>query len=544
MPLILQYFIKFSLTLAVFYLFYYTVLKNLTFYTWNRFYLLGYSLVAWVIPFISITPWIQPQPVLEEHLLYKVILTGKLDRLPAPAQALFPVSVWTVIMALLAAGSMVMAVRFLLQLIAIRRLKRSATLVSSSRANLYDVNKEISPFSFAQAIFINSRLHNEDDLQKIIGHEFVHVRQRHTIDLLMGELLCIVNWYNPFAWLIKKAIRQNLEFIADQGVLQTGVDARDYQYLLLKVTGLQEFRISNNFTISSLKKRIFMMNKMKSAKVHLAKFLFVLPLLAVVLVVFGQQKKLPARLPSQHGAVADTVPPPPPPPPADAHVGVPPPPPPGAKPPMAPPLPNGVSRITAISNGITVNLKNGQKEMYNLDVPTEKAAYEKKYGKMPPPPPPPAPPVVQQVSIHTMGKIKYTGPEGRVVDTVMPITYFVPNVRIAEHSKDDIQITADSIFVYNNQTGVNQKTRANGSGSWDIWLQGKEGKKESLLSQFDGVLIVDGKTVAPSKLQDIDQSTIESIQIIKGGEGDKITYGEKADNGVIILTTKKNKGLN
>src|SRR5690606_26116499 len=152
------------------------------------------------------------------------------------------------------------------------------------------------------SIFINKRLHTEKELQQIIAHEFVHVRQRHTIDLLWCELLCIVNWYNPFAWLIRKAVRQNLEFIADNEVLQNGVDKKQYQYLLLRVTDAVRFTITNHFNFTSLKKRIVMMNRSRSAKIQLGRFLFVLPLMAVLMLAFRSSvsdKQHPVSKPDQ-----------------------------------------------------------------------------------------------------------------------------------------------------------------------------------------------------------------------------------------------------
>jgi hypothetical protein len=134
-------------------------------------------------------------------------------------------------------------------------------------------------------------LHSEDELQRIILHEMVHVKQKHTIDLVIGECLSIINWYNPFAWLIRNAIRQNLEFIADKNVLDKGYDKKEYQYLLLKVIGLSQYSIANNFSLPNLKKRIIMMNKMKSATRHLTRFLFALPLLSVVLLAFRNDGK-------------------------------------------------------------------------------------------------------------------------------------------------------------------------------------------------------------------------------------------------------------
>ena len=99
-------------------------------------------------------------------------------------------------------------------------------------------------------------------------------------------MLCIINWYNPFAWLLKRSIRQNLEFIADNKVIENGIDKKQYQYLLLKVIGNRQFSIATQFNFSSLKKRIVMMNKSKSAKRQLGRFLFLLPVLAIILLSF------------------------------------------------------------------------------------------------------------------------------------------------------------------------------------------------------------------------------------------------------------------
>jgi hypothetical protein len=105
----------------------------------------------------------------------------------------------------------------------------------------------------------------------------------------------MLNWYNPFAWLIRKSIRRNLEFIADNNVLETGIDKKQYQYLLLKVNGIASYGMANNFNFSSLKKRIIMMNKTKSSAIHLLKFLFILPFVAVLIVAFrGEHKQMPA----------------------------------------------------------------------------------------------------------------------------------------------------------------------------------------------------------------------------------------------------------
>jgi hypothetical protein len=145
------------------------------------------------------------------------------------------------------------------------------------------------PFSFGDSIYLNKNSHTDKELEEIIMHEYVHVKQRHSVDILIAELLCIVNWYNPFSWFMRHSIRQNLEFIADDNVVRSGINKKDYQYHLLKVVGIPQYRIANQFNFSSLKKRIIMMNRQKSAKIQLLKFMFILPLLAVTLLAFRSE---------------------------------------------------------------------------------------------------------------------------------------------------------------------------------------------------------------------------------------------------------------
>ncbi len=111
---------------------------------------------------------------------------------------------------MLAAGSIVMTARFCWQYWSLRKTVSGAVLLADDEARLYHVNKHIVPFSFGRSIYLNKDLHTEAELQEILRHEFIHVKQRHSLDMIWGELLCIINWYNPFAWLLRHAIRQNL----------------------------------------------------------------------------------------------------------------------------------------------------------------------------------------------------------------------------------------------------------------------------------------------------------------------------------------------
>jgi hypothetical protein len=198
-------------------------------------------------------------------------------------------SIQQLLLFIVAAGMVFLFGKLVMQYLSFKKMFRSAAYISGTAVKLYQVNQPILPFSFMNAVFINKNLHTNDELQHIIRHEFIHIKEKHSFDILWAEIMCLVNWYNPFVWLLKKAIRQNLEFIADSKVVANGVDKKEYQYLLLKVVGSHQYSITTPFSFYSLKKRIAMMNKLKSSKQHLLKFIFILPMLAVMLLAFRSQ---------------------------------------------------------------------------------------------------------------------------------------------------------------------------------------------------------------------------------------------------------------
>jgi beta-lactamase regulating signal transducer with metallopeptidase domain len=367
MPLFIQYLIKFSISLALVYLFYQLFLRRLTFYNCNRWYLLGYVVLSFFIPFININPIIEKTNISSTALIHYITVFDKYDvhaagdpgsTLPQNLSYLF--SGWNMVLMILITGSLVLLIRLCIQFLSLKKMKDRATQINHSRIAVYHVEKSIIPFSFGNNIYINQHLHTEKEMEDIILHEYVHVKQRHTVDILMAELLCIFYWYNPFAWLIRNAIKQNLEFIADNKVLQTGMDKKNYQYHLLKVTGMPQYVIASNFNFSSLKKRIAMMNKIKSAKVQMLRFLFLLPILAVILLAFRNReiysKHSNKIVLSPAGFFNDSIP-------AKRHDSV----------------QNKVLNIIQDGQKVKVKLRNGKTETYNLLDEAERKTYENKY---------------------------------------------------------------------------------------------------------------------------------------------------------------------
>lgn len=139
------------------------------------------------------------------------------------------------------------------------------------------------PFSIG---FLPKNIDNQKDLDIMIAHEKIHSQQKHSFDILIGELFCVCFWWNPVSWLIKKEIQVNLEYLADDGVLRKGYEPRAYQYLLLQITNSNaSIQIVNYFNVSQLKKRIIMINKEKSKKILTVKYLLILPIALVMLLI-------------------------------------------------------------------------------------------------------------------------------------------------------------------------------------------------------------------------------------------------------------------
>lgn len=374
MPTIIVYLIKCSLGIAALYIFYSVFFRRLTFYNSNRWILTGFSMACFVFPFININAWFSSASEQQTILIEWVPAISQ--QLQEGTNAIVPTarfSVFNLLTIIVVIGMLLMLVKLLIQVWSFRKMMKKATVLQSGSTTIYEMTENIIPFSFGNAIFINPTLHNEAELEKIIQHEFIHVKEKHSVDIIWGEIVQIVCWYNPFAWLLKKAIRQNLEFIADQKVLEHGFSKKEYQYLLLKVMGTQPFRIATGFSFSSLKKRIAMMNKNKTSRFHALQFLLLLPVVAVLLLSFRKQIQ-------EHFWKVDSV---------QKIDTI----------PTATPLlkkdpkKKDIKNILYKNEVTMVTLKNGDVHHFNLNNEADRKRFTDSYGEIPaPPPPPPAPP--------------------------------------------------------------------------------------------------------------------------------------------------------
>jgi TonB family protein len=193
---------------------------------------------------------------------------------------------------ILATGYIAGTAFFLLRFLFI--LGRLSLLISKNGHTVYTgvkiifTHNEAAPYSFFNMIFLGSEITDHKKLEIIVLHEQVHIRQKHSVDLLILELISIFQWYNPFIWFYKTSLKSLHEFLADRGVLQEGISKVEYQAMLVNQTfEMQLNYLFNSFNHSLIKRRFFMMSKSKTNRIALLKMILVFPLAIALTVLFS-----------------------------------------------------------------------------------------------------------------------------------------------------------------------------------------------------------------------------------------------------------------
>lgn len=307
----LIYLLKANLLLAALYALYRLLLHRDTFFAWRRATLLTIVAVSLLAPLPALQGWTEgvlpgqvAQGITAEAWLPEFIIT------PQGAEAAGNDSpVLTYLAVAYAAGVLLLAGRMLVQLLAIVRLSRRcpATMIGGTRVRLLPRGE--APFSFFRLIFVCPEAHSPQELDEILAHEQTHARQVHSADVLVAELACALCWFNPAAWLLRRDMRNNLEYLADHHVLASGFDARAYQYHLLGLAYPKAAAtIYNNFNVLPLKERIKMMNKRKTRNIGRLKYLLFLPVATLLAAACSgnQKQEQPAEQPAQEQTATPT----------------------------------------------------------------------------------------------------------------------------------------------------------------------------------------------------------------------------------------------
>jgi hypothetical protein len=560
MPPFLLYLLKLSISLSIVWIFYQLFLRRLTFYRMNRWYLLGYSLLSIFIPLINIGPIFRDGYSGEPVIIQYIPAIGNVQSLPLSAEVHSGgIAGWNMPVLILVLGALLLLVRSVLRWVSLLRLRQQARPIDGEGIKIYQIDASIIPFSFGNAIYINQHLHTEKEWSDIILHEYVHIRQKHTVDILLAEVLCVLNWYNPFCWLIRHSIRQNLEFIADSQVLKNGVDKKGYQYHLLKVIGESRYRLVSNFNFSSLKKRIIMMNKIRSARFHLVKFLFIVPLIAVLLLAFRDKPGLAGNTLLIAGPGTPLL--------LTGDTGL----------PVVTAVPVAAARAAApatVTPAVTAPVVAAVPAMAAPAVTAVPAAMA---APAVTPPPPPAPAVSAPVPSASLPSVTAV-PVGSRRDTAVPgnaarpvsvivmnrdsvfakALYVVDGIPRPDFQKDSLRpndissmyvLKGDEALRYYGEKGahgaiviVTKAFREKHPPMPTVVVTRKDSFPPGGLSTgnppAEPLYVVDGQIVTKEGMKKISPDDIESINVLKGKKV-RAKYGDKGNNGVVEITLKK-----
>ena len=294
-PLII-YLLKANVVISILFLFYLLVLKNDKSFWQNRFYLLFSLLVSLLLPFLpemsfshldpiqrqitmanplnSLYATIGNSPMVNTHAHINTTYVSVKPGFTIPSLTQILVSIYLLV-------SFILLIRLIIKLLKLSLLIKKTDKQFTSGI-YYCAFDGTAPFSFFKYLVINKQLYNDSELQQIISHEKVHIRQWHSIDILFAEVAHAILWANPLMVYLKRCIKLNHEYIADGEVINSGVDKKDYQLSILhsSLKRFQIYQLTNLYSSSKIKLRIKMMNLKKSSNVTAYKYAFVLLLVA------------------------------------------------------------------------------------------------------------------------------------------------------------------------------------------------------------------------------------------------------------------------
>ena len=287
----MDFLLKSSGLVVILLLFYQFVLQKEPYFKSIRYYFLVGLIIALMLPLIEIPIYVDAitstvnSLALSEGNLNNAVEIYKID--------------WTqILIGVYGLGVLFFSIKFFIEIASLIRLIRTHTLRKMGAYYFVETTKNTSPFSFFNIIIYNKNQFSENELLLIINHEKAHAAQWHSVDTILTHLLVICLWFNPFVWLYKKAVQQNLEFLADRFALEFAENKKQYQITLLKTCYTNYCpEITNNFYNSLIKKRIIMLQKNQYQNKKQWKFALLVPVLVAFIAVFNtktiaQEKKL------------------------------------------------------------------------------------------------------------------------------------------------------------------------------------------------------------------------------------------------------------
>lgn len=281
--MILPYIIKSAMALALLYACIIPLLEKETFHRLNRILILGCLIMSFAIPLVHFTGGTNPtvDMVRQAVLLPEVLINGNANEQSVWSWADIMTCIYIIGVVAIFTMTVVQTASLILRL-------RKCEHITDNRGNTIVLTDcATSPFCLFHYI-VMSRDDYANNRSFILTHEQEHIRLRHYIDLIILQVATIIQWFNPFVWLIGKNLKAIHEFEVDEAVLNKGIDATQYQqFLVVKAVGNRLQPFANNLNKESLKRRIIMMNQKKSNRWMMLKALFVIPVATLAVSVFA-----------------------------------------------------------------------------------------------------------------------------------------------------------------------------------------------------------------------------------------------------------------
>ncbi|WP_424515317.1 M56 family metallopeptidase [Psychroserpens sp.] len=515
----MDYIIKSFALLLIFYLCYRIFLERDTFFQTNRWFLLFGLITAVCLPLIVITNYIEYTPV-ASALPYSF---GTSSSASIPLTTKMPFDYLAVASYIYVVGLIIFFGKLSIELLSLQKVIKKSKAIDSTTSKLFETTEDVAPFSFFNYIVYNPKHFQDDDLAYVINHEQVHVKQYHSVDIIIAQMACIIFWFNPIVWLYKKVIQQNLEFIADHEAQQISACEKSYQNVLLKTSVPQhELHIANNFYTSLIKKRIIMLHKPKTQALNRLKPLVIFPLLALFMMSFNTE---------------------------DVYVKI--------------TEPNtrdtNISRALQERTSVSFDKDNSDSYLEQIKASLAKKGITFTYGSIRRN----ANDEITAILVKFESSTKNTAYKVRGKQPIQPFIFesstdeFV--VRVADPEKDFIYAIGkgDSTYISkpktpkqpsngkNNIKSNEKKTQVNTKTTTyeeDILLY-KDVDNHLALNGADINAVqffLNGKKVPKSKIESLDANTITSVEILKGDQAIK-AYGATAKEGAIIISTAPSK---
>ena len=287
---IFSFLLRASIGVVLFYLAYWFFLQKETFYKANRWFLLAALLTTVLLPLFPVRYTVFTE-MNSDTSVYKTIAdTFKNIPIVNVEKSTAESFRWEhAVLLVYITGAVIFSLRLLSQTIILVYLALKYKVKSIDGIRIVENEKYGLPFSFFNVVFINPKFHKQENLPEILAHEKVHIRENHWFDLLFIELLTVIFWFNPFIWFFERSIKQNHEYLADEGVLAQGHNVGRYQALLInQLMGMQIIGITNNLNFALNKNRLKMMTKTKTSRFGGVKFAWALPVVALLLFAFAE----------------------------------------------------------------------------------------------------------------------------------------------------------------------------------------------------------------------------------------------------------------